>query len=249
MLEHTFIHIQGIGAKTEQRLWEQGIHSWSDFLASANPVFSLGRDQFIRQELENSIAHQQDVGFFSERLTTGEMWRVFDTFKSKVVYLDIETTGGYQGVDDITVIGIYDGHSVQSFVNGRNLEDFEIAVSSYDLVVTFNGASFDLPFIRRWFPGISLPPGHIDLRFLLKKLGYTGGLKKIEKDLGIDRDKEIHGVDGLEAVWLWQAWQQGDEKALETLIQYNRADIVNLAPLMEMGYTEMRKKMKGFMNG
>ena len=76
---------------------------------------------------------------------------------------DIETSGGYQGMDEITVIGLYDGCDVHTFVNGSNLDEFEISISQYDLVITFNGTTFDLPFIRRWFPNISLPPAHIDL--------------------------------------------------------------------------------------
>ena len=171
------------------------------------------------------------------------MWRVFDVFKSKAVYLDIETSGGYEGVDEITVIGIYDGETVQTFVNGINLDAFEIAIAPYDLVITFNGSSFDLPYIRRWFPGISLPPGHIDLRFMLKKLGYSGGLKKIEKDFGLCREPEIDGMDGYEAVRLWREYQWGDKKALDTLIQYNSADIVNLKPLMEAGYNELKTRV------
>jgi uncharacterized protein YprB with RNaseH-like and TPR domain len=174
------------------------------------------------------------------------MWRIFDAFKEKAVYLDIETSGSYQGMDEITVIGLYDGCNVQTFVNGSNLDEFEISISQYDLVITFNGTTFDLPFIRRWFPNISLPPAHIDLRFLLKKLGYSGGLKKIEKDLGLGRAPEIDGIGGYDAVLLWKAYQWGDQEALDRLIQYNTADIVNLKPLMEMGYREMKARLLSF---
>ena len=245
MLEHTFIHIQGIGQKTEQKLWAQGFLTWHHFLDYEGNVFSPGRDQFVRQELQTTIRHQEDIGFFNNRLSSGEMWRIFDSFKERAVYLDIETSGGYQGVDEITVIGIYDGRTVETFVNGINLEEFEVAISKYDLVITFNGSSFDLPFIRRWFPNISLPPGHIYLRFLMKKLGYEGGLKKIEKNLGVSRDPEIDGMDGYDAVTLWKAYQWGDKTALDTLIRYNSADIVNLKPLMEMGYNEMKARLLG----
>ena len=31
MLKNTFLHISGIGIKTEQRFWESGIHNWNDF--------------------------------------------------------------------------------------------------------------------------------------------------------------------------------------------------------------------------
>lgn len=52
-------------------------------------------------------------------------------------------------------------------------------------MITFNGGPFDLPFIRRQFPGIKLPPAHIDLRFFLRQLGLRGGLKAIERRLGL----------------------------------------------------------------
>ena len=242
MLEHTFIHIAGIGPKTEQTLWYRGIHTWRHFLDHGEIITSPARDAFIVQELEASLTHKEDASFFSERLPPGEMWRTFDAFKNNAVYLDIETTGYYQNTDEITVIGIYDGTDIQTFVNGINLDDFEIAIARYDLVITFNGATFDLPFIRSWFPGISLPAAHIDLRFLLKKLGYAGGLKKIEKELGINRGTDIDGIDGFEAVRLWNEYQWGDKNALKTLVEYNNADIVNLKPLMEMGYREMRQQ-------
>ena len=246
MLDHTFIHIQGIGLKTEQKLWKRGILTWQDFLNHKGPIRFVSRDLFVRQELEASSEHRNDIRFFQDRLSSGDMWRMFDAFKEKTVYLDIETSGGFQGVDEITMIGLYDGFNVQTFVNGINLDAFEIAISQYDLVITFNGTTFDLPFIRQWFPGISLPPAHIDLRFLLKKLRYSGGLKKIEKDVGLARDPKIDGMEGYDAILLWKAYQWGDQEALKRLIQYNTADIVNLKPLMEMGYREMKKSLLTF---
>ena len=243
MLERTFIHIPGIGPKTEQALWSRGIHRWRDFLDRQKPVFSPAKDRLIRGELEASLAHRDDIGFFNDRLPPGEMWRVFNRFRHRAVYLDIETSGYDQWTNDITVIGLYDGKRVQTFVNGKNIDAFEAAIARYDLVITFNGACFDLPFIKRSFPGISLPKGHIDLRFVLKKLGLEGGLKNIEREMGITRGNEIEGVDGFEAVRLWQQYQWGDEKALSTLIKYNSADIVNLEPLMKLAYEEMKSKI------
>ena len=243
MLEQTFIHIVGIGPKTEQALWGRGIRRWQDFLDHKKPVLSPTKDRLIRRDLEDSLAHRDDIGFFNDRLPAGEKWRLFDKFKHRAAYLDIETSGYDPWNNDITVIGLYDSDRVQTFVNGKNLDAFEVAVADYDLVITFNGACFDLPFIQRSFPGISLPKGHIDLRFVLKKLGHEGGLKKIERDLGITRSDEIDGVDGFEAVRLWHRYQRGDKKALQTLISYNNADIMNLEPLMELAYERMRERI------
>ncbi len=246
MLESTFIHILGIGPKTEQAIWRKGIRTWKDFLSSRGIVISTRRDPIVRMQLEESIKNRSNISFFADRLSVGDHWRIFDVFRERAVYLDIETSGMYPGADEITVIGIYDGYNVYTFVNGRNMSEFEQAIASYDIVITFNGSSFDLPFIRESFPGISLPPAHIDLRFLLRRLGYRGGLKYIEKRFGISRDQEIDGMDGYEAVRLWQAYQWGDDTALDLLIRYNTADIVNLKPLMEKGHDMMKERLVSF---
>ena len=246
MLENTFIHIQGIGPKTEQAIWRKGIHTWKDFLSNKEIVISPRRDPLVRIQIEESIKNRSNISFFADRLSTSNQWRIFNGFRDRAVYLDIETSGMYPGADEITIIGLYNGYKVYTFVNGRNMSEFEHVIASYDLVITFNGGSFDLPFIRQYFPGISLPPAHIDLRFFLRKLGYRGGLKYIEKMLGISRDKEIDGMDGYDAVRLWQAYQWGDENALDILIRYNTADIVNLKPLMEKGYDMMKKRLIPF---
>jgi uncharacterized protein len=243
MLNHTFIHIAGIGPKTEQQFWKQGILTWEDFLDHKKPILSPGRDAMIRRELEVSLEHRNDLLFFVNRLPPSDLWRVFDSFKEKAIFLDIETSGGYQGLDEITVIGLYDGRKVRTFVNGLNLDDFEQAIASCPLVITFNGSCFDLPYLRRWFRHITLPPAHIDLRFILKKLGLRGGLKAIEKQVGLSRDPAVKELNGFDAVLLWRAYQWGDQSALERLILYNTMDIVQLKPLMELSAREMKKRL------
>ena len=243
MLDHTFIHIAGIGPKTERHLWDRGILTWKQFLSHPGPIFSTERDALIRRELLISLEHRDDILYFIDRLPPADLWRVFEPFKDQAVYLDIETSGGYQGMDEITVIGLYDGRKVQTFVNGHNLDDFEQAVTAYPLVITFNGSCFDLPILRRWFRHMALPPGHIDLRFLLKKLSLSGGLKSIERQLGICRDPSVEGLNGFDAVQLWKAYQWGDQTALERLITYNTMDIVNLKPLMELSAGGMKKRL------
>jgi len=244
LLEHTFIHIAGIGPKTEQRLWHGGILTWEAFLARGNRgIFPPARHAYVRRNIEASIENVDNIHFFQGRLSSAQMWRVFDRFRDRAVYLDIETSGGGGDEEEITVIGLYDGLCVQTFVNGMNLNDFELAVAGYDLVITFNGSQFDLPIIRRHFPHIALPPAHIDLRFFLKKLGYGGGLKTIEKRFGLARDGDIDGLNGYDAVMLWRAYRWGDQRALERLIQYNTADIVHLEPLMEKGYQETKARL------
>lgn len=247
MIENSFIHLQGVGPKTERNIWQQGITDWNGFLYHNRTVISSGKDKLIRMQLEDSIAHYGDIKYFAERLPPSDRWRMFEDFKERSVYLDIETSGDYEGGDLITMIGLYDGDRTYTFINGQNLQEFEIAVSSYDLIITFNGSSFDLPIVKKFFPNISLPAGHIDLKFLLKRLGFRGGLKKIEKELGISRDAAVEGMNGFDAVKLWRAYTWGDKDALDLLVKYNTADIVNLKPLMEYGYKRMRQSLMPFL--
>jgi uncharacterized protein YprB with RNaseH-like and TPR domain len=74
------------------------------------------------------------------------------------------------------------------------------------------------------------------LRYVLKSLGYTGGLKGCERKAGIDRG-DLEGVDGYFAVSLWNEYQRNkNHKALETLLAYNIQDVVNLETLMVLSY-------------
>ncbi len=235
------MHISGIGRKTERLLWRKGIHTWYHFINHSGEIFSPVRDRYIKEQLRDSINNKNNIGFFKDRLCTEEMWRLFGAFRHRAVYLDIETTGGYQGLNDITVIGLYDGHEYCSFINGKNIDEFESVIGNFDLVITFNGTTFDLPFIRKWFRHISLPSTHIDLRFLLRKIGYRGGLKKIERKLDIQRKEDIRGMSGYDAVVLWKAYQWGDDQALDLLLRYNEADVVNLEKLMDFCYKKMKE--------
>ena len=84
------------------------------------------------------------------------------------------------------------------------------------------------------------------LRFVLRRLGLSGGLKVIERRMGLAREEGVDGLNGLDAVRLWAEYRSGDRSALDRLIRYNTADIVNLEPLMETGY---RWLMEGLLRG
>jgi uncharacterized protein YprB with RNaseH-like and TPR domain len=75
---------------------------------------------------------------------------------------------------------------------------------------------------------------------LLRRLGYKGGLKNVEAQLGIERLPETQGLDGRDAIRLWWQWRDyGSERALELLLSYNREDVVNLLPLLEFAYRKL----------
>jgi len=117
-------------------------------------------------------------------------------------------------------------------VNGQNLLDAREKLKEFEILVTFNGKQFDMPFIEHHFD-YKYDAVHLDLRYMLKELGLQGGLKNIEMQLGINRGDELKGIDGFEAVRLWHQYKRGNLDALQKLLRYNEQDIVNLKLLLQ----------------
>ena len=235
MLEHTFCHIPGLGSKTEQLLWQAGIHRWADWHQPPPIRLKTACVSEIPALLEASrLALADDPSFFTNRLAASEQWRIFPHFRQKTAFIDIETTG--LAIEaEITTIAVYDGNVVHTFINGLNLDDFPDFIENFQVLVSYNGKTFDVPFLERFFK-ISLNQSHIDLRYVLNRLGFKGGLKGCEKQLGMDRGS-LDGVDGYFAVLLWREYElYHDQQALETLLAYNITDTVNLERLAIEAY-------------
>ena len=110
------------------------------------------------------------------------------------------------------------------------------------LLVTFNGACFDLPHLRRAFPDWRPPPAHIDLRPVWQRLGQHGGLKALEQSQGFGRPAHLRGLDGDAACWLWRHGQLGNHQALQRFAEYNLYDVINLPPLLGLAYNRLVEK-------
>src|ERR1700722_23122 len=207
MLQHTFLHIPGIGKQTELDLWQHGIHTWDDAARFEKRFGAVGVR--LQQKLEEYIplsreaVRQRDAGFFERLSALGEAWRVFPEFADECVYLDIETTGLSSVFDSVTMVGLYDGRKYKVFVEGDNLGELPAHLSKYPVVVTFNGSGFDLRFLKLAFPNLTLPPIHIDLRWVTRKLGVKGGLKVVEEHFGLERPAAVQNLTGYDATVLW----------------------------------------------
>ncbi|MBL8066599.1 MAG: ribonuclease H-like domain-containing protein [Chthonomonadaceae bacterium] len=241
MLEKTFLHVPGLGAHTEKSLWQQGCVSWSNFLASPEQWSvggaSKGTVESVLRRSEAALAAREHQ-FFSKSLGTREAWRAWRDFRKGCLYLDIETDGGTDA-SSITCVGLYDGVAFRCLIKDQDLHLFPDIVSHYNLIVTFFGTGFDIPMLKRAFPNFHCDHLHFDLCHGFKRLGVRGGLKKIEKQMGIERSTETDGLDGRDAITLWRLYQQGNEKALDTLIQYNQEDVVNMERLAAIAYDRL----------
>jgi uncharacterized protein YprB with RNaseH-like and TPR domain len=69
------------------------------------------------------------------------------------------------GSHSITTIALYDGHEIKTYVQGQNLDDFIEAIPQYNVIVIYNGKSFDIPFIESYL-NIRLNHAQIDLRYV-----------------------------------------------------------------------------------
>lgn len=238
MLTYTFCGMGGLGIEAEKTLWKNGILCWNDYQRIRHPPFSDEKHRQILDDLDEAksrLSNSTDnLLWFLKKLPVACHCRLFPHLQERCLYLDIETTGLSQN-DVITTLSLSDGHSCHTFVRGKNLYDVLTIIHPNSIFVTFNGRSFDVPFMRREF---SLPfrQINIDLRFVLKHLGITGGLKQVEQILGVHRSREPNVHSGQAAVELWHRSQRGDSVALEILCRYNRDDTDSLVKILRLLY-------------
>ncbi|MDH7598688.1 MAG: ribonuclease H-like domain-containing protein [Sedimentisphaerales bacterium] len=148
-------------------------------------------------------------------------------------YLDIETTGIWQAYAELTVVGValadpQPYHFFQLIGDQITAENLLGILRPAGHIYTYNGARFDLPFIRAKV-GLDLRSMfmHTDLMYHCWRRGLKGGLKAVERQLGIAR--QTADVDGRMAIELWWRYVRGgDTEALGLLLGYNREDVLNL---------------------
>lgn len=248
MITASFRHIRGIGPMRERQLWLQGVRGW-DALPEG-PLLSASLDARLRRGARESSLWlaEGDLDAFARALPCTEHWRLLPQLLGRpalddahglggLALLDVETAPtGPGAAGDVTVVGVLDRQGPRVFLHGRDLHEFEARARGWRALCTFNGLSFDVPVLRRAFPRWEPPAAHVDLRHLCARVGWKGGLKQIERRLGLFRPPELAELSGEDAIWLWEAQRRGDRTALRRLLAYNLADVAHLKPLAELAY-------------
>ena len=231
-VENSFIGVRGVGEQTERELWESGVTHWDAFEPEPVGPTTADRIETFIDEGRRRLA-DEDVAYFDEQFPSGERWRVYETFADRACFFDIETTGLDEHRNQVTTVSFHQGGETETLVAGDDLtaEQLRATVGDADLLVTFNGKRFDVPFLEANFD-VDLDLPHLDLMYTCKQLGLSGGLKQIEQDIGIERDRP--DISGQDAVRLWREHERGQDGSLETLISYNREDAVNLRTLADL---------------
>ncbi|GAB3693101.1 ribonuclease H-like domain-containing protein [Halorubrum pallidum] len=235
-IENSFIPVEGVGETTERRLWRSGVTTWETFDPGVG-VRGLGATTADR--IESFIAEaltrldDGDAAYFDRAFPSGERWRLYEDFRSETCFFDIETTGLDEHRDRVTTVSFHRDGETTTLVAGEDLTAEAVAAQFRDasLLATFNGARFDVPFLETALD-VQVDTPHLDLMYPAKRIGLSGGLKPIEKQLGIERDRP--DISGRDAVRLWREYERGDDEALDTLVSYNREDAENLRALADV---------------
>jgi uncharacterized protein YprB with RNaseH-like and TPR domain len=240
-LNNLFCFFPGIGPKTESKLKSLGFKNWDDILQKKWP----GREipiffKKLQKNIQETLAalQEKDILSISKKINRKYHWLLIPHLIDDFAYLDIETTGLEKNFNDITTIAVYYQNQFYNFIYNENFCDFPDFIHQISAIVTFYGLGFDLPFLKTKF-NMDFPQLHLDLCFLLQKVGLRGGLKKIERKIGLRRG-DVAELDGRDAVKLWDQYNTtGDRIYLETLIAYNNWDVFNLPFLLRFVYNEL----------
>jgi len=247
MIKNTFQILPSVGAGRERGIWGSGILTWDDFTEcrSVKGVSEESKNRFdgILEEASGLLDGGDSLAL-GEIIPRKEHWRMYEHFKDRAAFLDIETDG-LERDSTVTVVTVCKGDDVTTLVDGIDLDAESLAEALDDpaMIVSFNGSCFDLPVLRYSFPALDLERPHFDLRFGCRRAGYSGGLKYIERELGMARDDDIADLDGFDAVRLWKYWTRAhDKRSLDLLVGYNRADTINLKTLADIMYDKLVRK-------
>ncbi len=247
MMEQYFRFLPGIGARKEAEL-QQTVGTWDQFLSAKHvPGISSARKPYYDRKIREArcAKREEDVGYFMRTFPQRDMHLLYPWLRDDALFLDIETSG-INGRTFITIVGMYDGTDTKTLIHSMNLDPdlLRKEIKKHKLLVTFNGACFDVPMLEKFFPGACEGVAHFDVRFACQQIGLFGGLKQIEHTLGLRRPKIVDGMHGGDAYTLWRMFHASrDPYYLELLVEYNTEDVVNLQPLADHVCRKMGERM------
>jgi len=247
MIKNSFIFLPKIKQKKELSIWKQGIKDWGDFLnRDVRGISKRFKEEYDKEILTaRKELYAGNSEYFSDKLPTTETWRLYEFFREETIFLDIETSSATSMNSYLTVIGIFDGINTKTMVKDMNLniDALKKEIRKYKLLITFNGSSFDIPYLNKKYPQLLPNIPHIDLRHCCNKIGLKGGLKDIEKKLDITRDNVIiERLYGGDPIKLWKMFRaSGDDYYLKLLVEYNEEDVVNLKRIADYCYSKLKE--------
>jgi len=236
--------VRGIRDKTRLRLEEQGFKTLADL--ENHPRF-CGESKRIRELLEAGSTDElaEVVGSRLSRSSPAVLGLSGLHADSDFLFLDLETMGLFAG-QPLVVAGlarlepdntiVVEQYVVRDFPDELALlAEVNRQVGDHKVMVTYNGKSFDLPFLtgRSAYYGIRLraPRVHFDLLHFCRRAwkGELEGcsLRSIEQTiLGLSRDTDLPGE--LVPEFYYEYLRTGNAGFLKPIVDHNRQDVESL---------------------
>ena len=238
--------VRGIGQATEKKLNARGYLSLSDLLN--HPTFRAGaRDVVERISSATSLEIMEWIGQRHAKSHPAILGAACMHDPEDFVFIDIETLGLFSRPIILFGIGIVEGHAlgIHQYLL-RDIPDEVAALTAtighlsgdHPALVTFNGKSFDLPYIadRLAYYGMGSPCRipHFDVlhfsRRRWKDLLPSFCLTALEREiLGLGREDDIPGQMVPEFYEMYL--RTGNVGTLVPIVEHNRQDVHSLALL------------------
>ena len=182
--------------------------------------------------------------------------RIFENYFGgmRLAVFDIETLGLNPSSNEVVLAGIMtiepDGNAVQTQYFTEDLAEEALLLeilreelNKFDIILTYNGRHFDVPFITKrgqtlCSPDYRITPYNLDLYLIINGHAdfkqYLPNLRQcsVEEYMGValSRDDEISGKESIQLYYDYLECQDDDEKqALETkILLHNHDDLVQL---------------------
>lgn len=174
--------------------------------------------------------------------------------ESKICFVDIETTGLSNKYNSIYLIGILypeskNNHWILKQLFAENIEEeatilegFVSLMTGYDMIITYNGESFDLPFIRERLKRYKI---EYELQSSLSMDIYRKAktnkhllnvenlkLKTLERYLGLYRKDIYTGKDCIQ--FYYDYLKTNDEELMARILQHNYDDLYYMLDILKI---------------
>jgi uncharacterized protein len=238
--------IKGIGESKEKKLKNKGFKTLEDL--TSHPFFSDEAAKLLEIVANGDLSLLSSA--VSSRYSPSHPLQLFISCipgTNNLLFIDIETLG----LKDVPLIliGIAETTEKGLIINQyliRNLKEENAALDAFishldddSVFVTFNGRSFDLPFIksRMRFHGIKnrLRRPHLDLLHFSRRQWKSElpncRLQTLEKHLfGVERNDDV--PSSLVPDFYLSYLKTGNIGPLIPIIEHNREDVITLARIM-----------------
>lgn len=247
--------LPGIGLKTEENLKNKGYMTIEEL--TCHDRYSDVASKFIRNMDELSFSELLDVldnNKYSKKCRDNIIKCISLTDSENFRFMDIET----KGLSNVPIILIGVGEIKNNKIISSQyfLQDYDEEASIIDaylshldedsIHVTFNGKTFDVPFIKNRCRynriNANLDLAHLDLMYFAKRLWAKDlpncRLQIIERELfGIEREGDVPGqyIPGY-----WDTYKEKNNIGpVVPIIEHNAHDVISLASFLDKMYRDV----------